>query len=200
MRPVRPRCMPLAPSIRAPWACGTWGCAWTRKPVCRPPHAQGPDLGGPTGQTGPGGTRVHPARVPCTSGRGLIRGRAQSTPPRPRANGRSNALPCWRLSLRRLPHTSRRGMWCSIISRRHTGKQVQAWLTKPPRFVFHVPPGHCSWEEPGGAMVFHLAAQTLADRRCCGQETSGRTLDGLCWPNGMHRPLRVNGPPNRWPK
>jgi transposase len=27
----------------------------------------------------------------------------------------------------------------------HKGKQVQAWLAKPPRFVFHFPPVHCSW-------------------------------------------------------
>lgn len=29
--------------------------------------------------------------------------------------------------------------------RMHTGKQVQAWLAKYPRFVFHHPPVHCSW-------------------------------------------------------
>jgi hypothetical protein len=29
--------------------------------------------------------------------------------------------------------------------RMHKGKQVQAWLVKHPRFVFHFPPGHCSW-------------------------------------------------------
>jgi transposase len=29
--------------------------------------------------------------------------------------------------------------------RMHKGKQVQAWLTKHPRFVFHFPPVHCSW-------------------------------------------------------
>jgi hypothetical protein len=29
--------------------------------------------------------------------------------------------------------------------RMHKGKQVQAWLTKQPRFVFHHPPVHCSW-------------------------------------------------------
>jgi transposase len=29
--------------------------------------------------------------------------------------------------------------------RMHKGKQVQAWLAKHPRFVFHHPPGHCSW-------------------------------------------------------
>jgi len=29
--------------------------------------------------------------------------------------------------------------------RMHKGQQVQAWLTKPPRFVFHFPPVHCSW-------------------------------------------------------
>jgi transposase len=29
--------------------------------------------------------------------------------------------------------------------RMHKGKQVQAWLAKPPRFVFHHPPVHCSW-------------------------------------------------------
>jgi transposase len=29
--------------------------------------------------------------------------------------------------------------------RMHKGKQVQAWLSKPPRFVFHFPPVHCSW-------------------------------------------------------
>ena len=29
--------------------------------------------------------------------------------------------------------------------RMHKGKQVQAWLAKPPRFVFHFPPVHCSW-------------------------------------------------------
>jgi hypothetical protein len=29
--------------------------------------------------------------------------------------------------------------------RRHTGKQGQAWLTKPPRVVLHCPPVHCSW-------------------------------------------------------
>jgi transposase len=29
--------------------------------------------------------------------------------------------------------------------RMHKGKQVQAWLTKHPRFVFHHPPVHCSW-------------------------------------------------------
>jgi DDE superfamily endonuclease len=29
--------------------------------------------------------------------------------------------------------------------RMHKGKQVHAWLTKHPRFVFHFPPVHCSW-------------------------------------------------------
>jgi transposase len=29
--------------------------------------------------------------------------------------------------------------------RMHKGKQVQAWLEKHPRFVFHHPPVHCSW-------------------------------------------------------
>src|SRR5215471_1272675 len=29
--------------------------------------------------------------------------------------------------------------------RMHKGKQVQAWLAKHPRFVFHHPPIHCSW-------------------------------------------------------
>ncbi len=29
--------------------------------------------------------------------------------------------------------------------RMHTGKQVQAWLEKHPRFQFHPPPVHCSW-------------------------------------------------------
>jgi transposase len=29
--------------------------------------------------------------------------------------------------------------------RTHKGKQVQAWLAKHPRFVFHHPPVHCSW-------------------------------------------------------
>jgi transposase len=29
--------------------------------------------------------------------------------------------------------------------RMHTGKQVQAWLEKHPRFPFHHPPVHCSW-------------------------------------------------------
>jgi len=29
--------------------------------------------------------------------------------------------------------------------RMHKGKQVQAWLGKHPRFVFHHPPVHCSW-------------------------------------------------------
>jgi DDE superfamily endonuclease len=27
----------------------------------------------------------------------------------------------------------------------HKGKQVQAWLAKHQRFVFHHPPVHCSW-------------------------------------------------------
>ena len=27
----------------------------------------------------------------------------------------------------------------------HLGKQVQAWLQKHPRFIFHFPPVHCSW-------------------------------------------------------
>jgi hypothetical protein len=27
----------------------------------------------------------------------------------------------------------------------HKGEQVQAWLAKHPRFVFHHPPVHCSW-------------------------------------------------------
>jgi transposase len=27
----------------------------------------------------------------------------------------------------------------------HKGKQVQAWLAKHPRFIFHFPPVHCSW-------------------------------------------------------
>jgi len=27
----------------------------------------------------------------------------------------------------------------------HRGKQVQAWLAKHPRFIFHFPPVHCSW-------------------------------------------------------
>lgn len=29
--------------------------------------------------------------------------------------------------------------------RAHTGKEVQAWLAKHPRFVFHFTPVHCSW-------------------------------------------------------
>ena len=29
--------------------------------------------------------------------------------------------------------------------RMHTGKQVQAWLARHPRFKFHHPPAHCSW-------------------------------------------------------
>jgi transposase len=29
--------------------------------------------------------------------------------------------------------------------RMHKGKQVRAWLTDHPRFVFHFPPVHCSW-------------------------------------------------------
>jgi transposase len=29
--------------------------------------------------------------------------------------------------------------------RMHKGKQIQAWLAKHPRFVFHFPPVHCSW-------------------------------------------------------
>jgi transposase len=29
--------------------------------------------------------------------------------------------------------------------RMHKGRQVQAWLAKHPRFVFHHPPVHCSW-------------------------------------------------------
>lgn len=29
--------------------------------------------------------------------------------------------------------------------RMHTGRQVQAWLAKHPRFKFHHPPVHCSW-------------------------------------------------------
>jgi transposase len=29
--------------------------------------------------------------------------------------------------------------------RMHKGQQVQAWLAKHPRFVFHHPPVHCSW-------------------------------------------------------
>lgn len=29
--------------------------------------------------------------------------------------------------------------------RMHKGKQVQAWLARHPRFVFHHPPVHCSW-------------------------------------------------------
>jgi transposase len=29
--------------------------------------------------------------------------------------------------------------------RLHKGKQVQAWLAKHPRFMFHFPPVHCSW-------------------------------------------------------
>ena len=32
--------------------------------------------------------------------------------------------------------------------RMHKGKQVQAWLAKHPRFVFHHPPVHCSWMNP----------------------------------------------------
>ena len=27
----------------------------------------------------------------------------------------------------------------------HTGKQIQEWLAKHPRFVWHHPPVHCSW-------------------------------------------------------
>ncbi len=29
--------------------------------------------------------------------------------------------------------------------RMHKGQQVQAWLAKHPRFIFHQPPVHCSW-------------------------------------------------------
>ncbi len=32
--------------------------------------------------------------------------------------------------------------------RMHKGKQVQAWLSKHPRFVFHFSPLHCSWMNP----------------------------------------------------
>ena len=33
--------------------------------------------------------------------------------------------------------------------RMHKGKQVQAWLSKHPRFLFHFPPVHCSWMNQG---------------------------------------------------
>jgi transposase len=33
--------------------------------------------------------------------------------------------------------------------RMHKGKQVQAWLAKPTRFVVHHPPVHCSWMNQG---------------------------------------------------
>jgi len=33
--------------------------------------------------------------------------------------------------------------------RRHKGKQGPAWGAPHPRFVFHLPPGHCSWRHQG---------------------------------------------------
>ena len=44
--------------------------------------------------------------------------------------------------------------------RRHKGKQVQAWLAKYPRFVFHQSPVHCNTlfvnrDESGRAVVQH---------------------------------------------
>ena len=44
MQPLRPRCTTLSPSIRAPWGCGKWCCAWTRKPVVQPRTRKAPTL------------------------------------------------------------------------------------------------------------------------------------------------------------
>jgi hypothetical protein len=51
--------------------------------------------------------------------------------------------------------------------RMHTGKQVQTWLAKHPRFKFHHPPIHRSWMN-GEALVQHPSAQTVGDRRLHG--------------------------------
>jgi hypothetical protein len=43
----------------------------------------------------------------------------------------------------------------------HKGKHVQAWLSKPPRFVFHFPPAHCSWMNQGAQWFSILQRKRL---------------------------------------
>jgi transposase len=45
--------------------------------------------------------------------------------------------------------------------RMHKGKQVQAWLAKHPRFVFHHPPVHCSWMNQVGQWFSILRRKRL---------------------------------------
>ena len=57
------------------------------------------------------------------------------------------------VGVHRVPGATRREIPASVTTihivldnlRMHKGKQVQAWLAKHPRFVFHHPPVHCSW-------------------------------------------------------
>lgn len=46
---------------------------------------------------------------------------------------------------RELPAAARKVHLVMDNLRMHTGKQVQAWLARHPRFKFHHPPVHCSW-------------------------------------------------------
>jgi hypothetical protein len=46
--------------------------------------------------------------------------------------------------------------------RMHTGKQVQAWLAKHPRLVFHHAPVHCSWRNQGEPWFSILQRKGLA--------------------------------------
>ena len=69
--------------------------------------------------------------------------------------------------------------------RMHKGKQVQAWLAKHPRFVFHHPPVHCSWMNQVEQWFSILQAETAADRRLRQQGAPGRAADGLHRASGI---------------
>ena len=51
--------------------------------------------------------------------------------------------------------------------RKHKGKQVQTWLVKHPRFVFHHPPVHCSWMNQVEQWFRILQRSSAADCRFC---------------------------------
>ena len=50
--------------------------------------------------------------------------------------------------------------------RLHQGTQVQAWRAKPPRVVWHDPPGHCAWRNQGEQWFAMLPRQRLRMADC----------------------------------
>ena len=109
------------------------------------PDAQSPHLGRPTGPTRPGRTRVHrKGALNLFAGFDTRTGKVYAT-----TAERKRQVECiacvgtWWIG--RFPRPSRRFHVVLDHVRMHKGKQVQAWLAKHPRFVWHFPPVHGSW-------------------------------------------------------